>query len=154
MLFYIKFIMIYLSVYLFFRMVLLPTLSYLRNKQRKSILVDEMKKAIEESREETELLQSGLMPTDEHILLYYKMYLKKFEKDQWSEWDTAEPMSFEEWEERAKMCLDTVGGYRFIIGQTMDMFIGGMGGSSMLRHTDYRRLVEYDEMDRSNTKNG
>lgn len=133
-----------ISIYLFIRIVIVPAINRFNVKQTE--LSKKIIEAIEDDRKETELLQSGKMPTDEHIELYYKMYVKKFELDHEDEWSTQipEPMSFSEFEKRAKMCLDTVGGYPFIIGSTMDMFMHGPDGNAMMRCRDYRGMIEND----------
>ncbi len=139
------FLIVFTSIFLFFTIIVIPY--YKEKAMRMADFEEKMMFSIRESMEENALIESGKMPTDEHIQLYYKMYMKKFELDRESnnDWDVSEPMNFEEFEKKAKSCLDTVGGYRFIIGQTMDMFIGGFDGGSMIRYRDYRKMVEKED---------
>lgn len=98
------------------------------------------------------------LPTDEEILLYYKMYCKKFELDNQDTWTTLEPMPFEEWEKHAKSKTEVHkfkdsdfgfwkgGGYQFIIPHTMDTMIGFPPNHSYHRYHDYKGMVEVDEL--------
>ena len=106
--------------------------------------------------EEMKLLQSNDIPTDEHILKYYKMYCKKFEMT--DVWTTIIPMTFDEFEEKAKRPTKVIhpkegdsfsfmiaGGYQYIIRKTCDVFIGIAPYQTMLRNVDYAKLVEEDD---------
>lgn len=118
-----------------------------------------MKEYQEKYQEENKLLQSKDIPTDEHILLYYKMYCKKFEIKYQDTWitDNVQPMIFEEWEKRAKektemtevksgIGIVKTGGYQFMIPMTCDLMVGMPPNQVYLRNYDYRKMVE-EEME-------
>ena len=85
---------------------------------------------------ELEKMESDDIPTDEEIELYFNMYLKKFYKDREDEWSVELPMSFEEFNKKAKTKTEIIseegdtigimvrGGYKFMIPRTVDAFIG------------------------------
>ena len=117
---------------------------------------DRLYESLIDSIEETKLLRSGEIPTDDDILLYYKMYLKKKELEDRSEWTTHEPMSFEKWEETVRSASTTPEGrnlgYQYMIGRTSDAFIGSPldGNMSYQRFTNYKQLVEEEEREKAN----
>ena len=97
-----KWLIIILSAYLFYRLIIYP---YLKQKiedaeKAKAITMKEfeksLKRGIERTIKENNLLKSKNIPTDEDIEKYYKMYLKKLELD--DQWTTDPPMPFEEFE--------------------------------------------------------
>lgn len=140
------FFVYFLSGYLFIRLVIAPTLNWYYNQmveiQRNALKVEE--EDIKMVEEENRLLKSHVVPTDEHIEMYYKMYRKKWELDHEDQWETdaVKPMKFEDWEKRAKENVNTVGGYSFLISHTMDVFIGSCDGGSMMRYRNYREMIE------------
>ena len=81
---------------------------------------------------ELEKMESDDIPTDVEIELYFNMYLKKFYRDREDEWSVELPMSFEEFEKKAKTLTETIheegetitieipGGYRWMISKTVD----------------------------------
>ena len=91
------------------------------------------------SKTELENMEADWLPTDDEILKYYKMYVKKFQLDRENKWSVEEPMLFEEWEKRAK----ATGGYRYMIGHTVDAFIGSPY-TIYHRYRDYEKLVQDD----------
>ena len=102
------------------------------------------------SAEETNLMNSGEIPSDEDIDKYYKMYCKKFELDNRDQWNTAEPMSFEFWTKCAKNDFEEEQfgnvGWKFMIAKTSDMFSfdPSTGQSTMMRFRDYEELIDDD----------
>jgi len=108
---------------------------------------DRMYESLMDSIEETKLLRSKEVPTDDDIILYYKMYLKKKELEARSEWTAEDPMSFEKWEEIAKK---EGYGYRYMIGRTSDAFIGFAPDTVYQRFTDYKQLVEEEDREKGN----
>jgi hypothetical protein len=140
------YIIIGISIFLLFAMVILPEV--IRHRRNMVDVVDDEEiPLLQEIADETNLLQSNEIPTDEHILLYYKMYLKKWELDhkELTLPDSVKPMQFDEWEKIAKT-MDEYGGYNFIISNTMDVFISMNGRcGSMMRCNDYRKMVDDDE---------
>ena len=115
--------------------------------------LEDMKKGIEKSIEETKKMKSGEIPSDEDIKKYYKMYLKKFDLDNRDQWTTEESMSFEKFEKDAKSNEKQEGiirkrqGWEFLIAMTSDAFSFDpvSGQSIMYRYRDYEELVEEDE---------
>lgn len=102
--------------------------------------------------EEIELLTNDRTPTEEDIVLYYKMYIKKFEMMKEQEWTTQQPMSFKTWEDRAKtktkvtqmgkdMAFVMTGGYQYMIPMTCDTMIGLPPNQIYQRHNDYKSMV-------------
>jgi hypothetical protein len=153
--------MIYLialiSLYLFWLIVIKPTL-----RAKKHIHIIEDQEILDSIIEESKLLKSTKIPTDDHILKYYKMYLKKDEIEKRDTWTTKQPMSFDEWKDRAKiptktemisdnMGFQTNGGYQFMISMTCDMMVGMPPNHQYIRCYDYAAMVEQDELE---TKNG
>ena len=144
---------IIISIALFIIIVVLPSVAKRMDKsEREKEKIEHIKKAwgeaLKEAAHETELMNSGKVPTDEDIQLYYKMYLKKKEMDAMQQWTTEEPMPFEEWEKKAKDVNDSdfnYGGYKFMVRATCDYFMGGFGGSSSGRIHDYKKMVLADE---------
>jgi hypothetical protein len=121
--------------------------------------IETMKESLKKSREETEKLRSGEIPSDEDIEKYYKMYCKKFEIDNKDQWTTREPMSFEKFEKEAKtlpedtdlgdgMKLHKREGWEFLIAQTSDsfMFDPKTGQSTMMRFTDYESMIDKEDI--------
>lgn len=110
----------------------------------------EMRKTLLKSAEETGLMNSDKIPSDEDIDKYYRMYCKKFELDNRNQWNTAEPMSFEFWEKCAKDDFEEkqVGrvGWKFMIAKTSDAFSfdPSTGQSTMMRFRNYEELIDED----------
>jgi len=109
------------------------------------------------SKKEIDLMNSIEIPTDEDILKYYKMYCKKFEMDNRDTWTTLQPMSFDDWEKKAKeptsikgkdgdtIRLMIAGGYLFIISRTCDTMIGMPPNQYYHRYYDYEKMIEEDD---------
>ena len=103
---------------------------------------------------ELEKMESDEIPTDVEIELYFNMYLKKFYRDREDEWSVELPMSFEEFEKKAKTLTETIheegetitieipGGYRWMISKTVDAFIGFPPNCGYQRYVDYEKLVK------------
>ena len=110
-----------------------------RDMRRINSVIDRMKKSLLKSAEETKLMQSEEIPTNEDIDKYYRMYLVKFEEDNKDQWNTAEPIPFEKFKERAK-------DYRYLISMTSDIFSFDpvTGHSTMYRFRDYDEMIEED----------
>lgn len=111
---------------------------YIRQNRKRDFLNKVMGK-LKEKQEEDELVASDKTPTDEHINLYYKMYMKKWELDHVDEWETdlVQPMTFEKFEGEAKKKK-----YYFLVASTSDMFIGMP--PVMVRYRNYKKMVEKD----------
>jgi hypothetical protein len=130
------------------------------------------KKSLQKSRDETDLMRSDKLPTNEDIAKYYKMYCIKFRMDNRDQWTTLEPMPFGEFEEKAKdipetihipmityqnmikkkdpqreICIRKSGGWEFLIAQTSDAFSFDpkTGLSTMMRFVDYESLINSDK---------
>ena len=131
-------ILITISIFLFYRIVILKT----SKEQKRKKMMNDFQKYIKEAATETALINSSEEPTDSDIELYYKMYLKKWELDHANEWttDNLQPINFETWKQKAKDINS--GGYRFIISKTMDYFIGFPPNMNMGRYRDYKTMVE------------
>ncbi len=151
-----------LAAYLFWRWVLRPEMVKLahdkRLQKRINVLTnlgfdipDSMMKPYL-PKDELELLNSYETPIDEHILLYYKMYCKKWDMKCQEMWTTEKPMSFEEWEKRAKTATEihkgkgrfgfmVAGGYQYIIPMTCDTMIGLPPNQTYHRYHDYKSMV-------------
>lgn len=102
---------------------------------------------------ELEMVESDDIPTDDEIELYFNMYLKKFYLNRENQWSVELPMSFEEFEKHSKSLTETInedgeiiivipGGYRWMISQTVDAFIGFPPNGSYHRYVDYEKLVK------------
>lgn len=113
-------------------------LPYIRQNEKHAFL-NKVKGKLKEKQEEDELVASDKTPTDEHINLYYKMYMKKWELDHVDEWETdlVQPMTFEKFEGEAKKKK-----YYFLVASTSDMFIGMP--PVMVRYRNYKKMVEKD----------
>ena len=111
------------------------------------MFADAFGEALSESMEETQKMRSNELPSDEDILLYYKMYCKKWELDNRDVWTTREPMSFDQWERDVKDVDDSLRyhGWKYMISQTSDAFISDADGHSFIRHNNYKRMVENDD---------
>ena len=115
---------------------------------RRNLILDQWKESIKKSFEETALMQENEVPDDESIAKYYKMYLKKFELDNADQWNTAEPMCWQQWEREAKGDPDSNQFFRvrwsFMIAMTSDafMFSPEDGSSTMMRYRDYESMIE------------
>jgi len=105
----------------------------------------EIKHSILESLEETERLRSNEIPSDEDILLYYKMYCKKFELDTRDTWTTLKPMTLDEWESTVKDVDGLVFGWRFMISRTSDVMVGFPPNCTFHRYRDYKAMVEAED---------
>lgn len=101
-------------------------------RKKNKRVIENFKKSIMASVEETRLIQSKETPTDEHIQKYYNMYINKVRSD--DEWTTIEPMTFEEFEKKGKE-----NGYRWVIGKSMDAFSFDplTGNGTMWRYGNY-----------------
>ena len=109
----------------------------------------DMKQMMNTSLSDYELkkMESDDIPEDEEIELYFNMYLKKFYKDREDEWSVELPMSFEEFNKKAKTKTEIIseeGGYKFMIPQTVDAFIGFPPYTTYHRYVDYEKLVKED----------
>lgn len=103
---------------------------------------------------ELEKMESDDIPTNEEIELYFNMYLRKFYRDREDEWSVELPMSFEEFEKKAQTPTEIIseegdtigimvrGGYKFMIPQTVDVFIGFPPYTIYHRYVDYEKLVK------------
>ena len=133
----------------------LAVVRHARSKKKDLEMIKDMTKGIAEGIakgvEETKLMQENEIPDDESISKYYKMYCKKFELDNADRWNTAEPMSWEQWKREAKGDPDSDQFFRvrwqFMIAMTSDMFTMNpqTGQSSMMRFRDYEKMVEEEE---------
>ena len=122
-------------------LVLRPLLRVYQDDKTVDKIAEKWSEAIKESLEETELMNKNEIPTDEHIQLYYKMYLKKDEIRKQGTWTTEEPLSFEDWEKKAKGNRE-YDRYKFMIPMTCDAMIGLPPNVSFQRFTDYKRMVQ------------
>lgn len=116
-----------------------------KHRESAEKMMDHFKIALENSIDETKKLRSNEIPTDEDILLYYKMYCKKFECDSRDTWTTLKPMSFDEWEEKVKDENGFTHGWRYMIGKTSDAFVGFSNNMMYQRYRDYKKMVEMDD---------
>lgn len=107
----------------------------------------EIRHAVLESLEETERLRSDEIPSDEDILLYYKMYCKKFELDTRDTWTTLKPMTFDEWNKKVKDTDDRyiVNKWQFMISRTSDAMVGFPPNCTFHRYRDYKAMVEAED---------
>ena len=109
-------------------------------------LVEQWKKSMIKSAEESDLMRENDVPDDESIAKYYKMYLKKWELDNEDTWTTCTPMSFKDWEKDAKSEPKEFGRVRwqFMIAMTSDTFMGFPGSNThvMMRHRDYESMID------------
>lgn len=128
-------LLIYCCILAFYFIVWLP---YTRQNEKHAFL-NKVKGKLKEKQEEDELVASDKTPTSEHINLYYKMYMKKWELDHVDEWETdlVQPMTFEKFEGEAKKKK-----YYFLVASTSDMFIGMP--PVMVRYRNYKKMVEKD----------
>lgn len=113
----------------------------------------DMNRMMDPSLSEYELgkMESDDIPTDEEVELYFNMYLKKFHLDRENEWSVETPMPFDKFEEKCKtpteiekcdsISLIIPGGYRWMISQTVDSFIG-IPPVIYHRYVDYEKLVK------------
>jgi hypothetical protein len=122
---------------------------YFRHKRKfdKTIkkFQSEIRHAVLESLEETERLRSTEIPSDEDILLYYKMYCKKFELDTRDTWTTLKPITLDEWESKVKDTSKSVFGWRYMIPKTSDAMVGFPPNCTFHRYRDYKAMVEADD---------
>jgi hypothetical protein len=129
-------------------------------KQTKQTLkiLEGMRESLKKSAEETMLLKSNEIPSDEDIDKYYRMYCKKFELDNRDQWNTAEPMTFEFWEKCAKNDFEVEQfgrvKWQFMIAKTSDMFSfdPSTGQSTMMRFHDYEEMIDENEFENEFTK--
>lgn len=108
-------------------------------------------------KKEIDLMNSIEIPNDEDILKYYKMYCKKFEMDNRDVWTTLQPMSFDDWEKKAKtptailgkeddkFRIMVSGGYLFLISRTCDTMVGIPPNQYYHRYYDYEKMIEEDD---------
>ena len=144
-----------ISGILFWILVVLPILK--RQQQIRDanmeIFRQKMCEAIAKSGEESRLMNGNVQPTEEHILKYYKMYLKKKELARKEEWTTVEPMTFDEWQKQLNEYIEHgMNGYRFLISNTCDAMIGIPPNCTYQRFYDYEKAVEEDERKQINIK--
>jgi hypothetical protein len=132
-------VIIYVILYLVWKYLEKPMSDRIRESWRESI---------RESMEETSKLNSDEIPSDDDILKYYKMYCKKLEIDNTDQWTTEEPMSYENFEKRAKKpkpesedktIFVERRGWEFLIAMTSDafMFNPKTGQHTMMRFRKY-----------------
>ena len=99
------------------------------------------------TKDEQKLMDSNETPTDEHIMLYYKMYCKKWDLKTQEMWTTEQPLALDKWEKRAKEKTEIhmgkgnfgfmkAGGYQYIIPMTCDAMIGLPPNQSYHRYHD------------------
>jgi len=143
-------IIILISLFLFYKIVLEP------ERKRERLLNDPLTKdLLEKSLQESILLKSKEMPTDEHIMKYYKMYCKKWEIDNRDQWTTKEPLSYAIWEKKAKtptkitkirgnFSLYEFGGYQYIISMTCDAMVGFPPNQIYHRYRDYEDMIKME----------
>jgi hypothetical protein len=156
-------LVIFVSVYWFWKWVIKPELNRLKadkrlNKRIKILrgmgfdVPDNMMNPYLPD-EELNLLKSEETPTDEHIMLYYKMYCQKWDLKTQEMWTTEKPLSFDHWEKRAKENTEIhmgkgnfgfmkAGGYQYIIPMTCDTMIGIPPNQTYHRYHDYQRMVQ------------
>lgn len=139
------YILIIIGLYLLWVIVLKPLIKDIKSRQlnlfNPNLNIDEIK-----------LLANDHTPTEEDIVLYYKMYIKKFDMMKEQEWTTQQPMSFKTWEDRAKtktkispmskdMAFVVTGGYQYMIPMTCDTMIGIPPNQIYHRYHDYKNMV-------------
>ena len=118
---------------------------YEKRKKAYNDLMDAFGEALNESIDETRKLRSDETPSDADILLYYKMFCKKWEMDNRDTWTTLEPMSFDVWERYVKEGNGSSKGWQYMIAKTSDAFMSGADGHSFMRYNDYKKMVQNDD---------
>lgn len=145
--------------FLFYFMVIRPLLKEKtrKNMEKFNALKSIIEKAVFNDIEMNKKIDSDEIPSDEDILLYYKMYLKKFELDRKNEWNVESPLSFEKFQEQAKKERKTIidgelffienVGWSYIISKSCDSFIYDTltGKRMMWQYRDYKKLVLEEE---------
>jgi len=137
-----EFIFIIVGLYLLWIIVLKPLMRDMNSQLQNPFL----------SLDEIKLLTNMHTPTEEDIVLYYKMYIKKFDIMKEQEWTTQQPMGFKTWEERAKtktkitqidkkLSFVMTGGYQYMIPMTCDVMFGIPPNQIYHRYHDYKSMV-------------
>ena len=92
---------------------------------------------------ETKKIKSNDIPTDKEIDLYYKMYLMKFKLDRENIWHVEKPMEFKKFNRLSKTIPEGfTGGYKFMILETIDLFVGFPPNAICIRCINYEKLVK------------
>lgn len=137
------------SAFLFYFLVIRPYL--LRRKADEfHDLAQKLFADMEKTINENKLLKSDAVPSEEDVIKYYKMYVKKFEldtknPDHWSAEDDV-PLTLDEWKAALKKHIESGGrGYAYLIANTSDLMIGFPPNCIYQRMIDYEELVLQEE---------
>ena len=121
------------------------TLKFLLKKRKSKRLGLDFKQTVIPimSKYEIKKIKSNDIPTDKEIDLYYKMYLMKFKLDRKNIWHVEKPMEFKEFNKLSKTITEGFTcGYKFMILETIDLFVGYPQNARYIRCINYEKLVK------------